>query len=110
MNIKTILIDDCRDLTADVIFRNGEAAIEFFKSFGYNRYKDFECVMFDYDLGNGVNGNFVLHAMLDMGYRPKFIELVTGLPVGLERMQLTIEDTKEYTKHPGGRYYERIAK
>ena len=45
-----LLIDDERDLNCDVIARNGRAALQLLRDHRW------ECVVFDHDLGEGVNG------------------------------------------------------
>ena len=82
-----LLVDDCRDLGADVIARNAKAAK---KILAWNILHDdsnsptfnFEGVMLDHDLGGAESGYDVALWALEHGYLPPKVEIVTSNPVG----------------------------
>lgn len=82
-----LLIDDVRDLNCDVIARNGRAALHLL-----NAHK-WECVVFDHDLGIGLDGRSIngyevmMHAFLNgsLTGTPR-IQLCTSNPVGRDNM------------------------
>lgn len=83
-----LLIDDVRDLKADVIARTAAAGTRMLALGGWST------VIFDHDLGGEQTGYDVLVHALENGWldnRPN-IELVTSNPVGLARMKQALEN------------------
>jgi hypothetical protein len=92
MGMRTLLIDDIRDIGADVTARNAEVA----KSVLAGPLV-FDKVYFDHDLGPDETGHDVLVWMLVNGIRPPMIVLVTMNPVGLRNMENVLA-ANGYTK------------
>lgn len=82
-----LLIDDCRDLNADVIARTSEAGKRMLALGGW------ECVCFDHDLGmqSAESGYDVLVWALEEQFLPSKVQLVTSNPVGRQNMRQALE-------------------
>jgi hypothetical protein len=93
--MRTLLIDDLRDIDADVVARTFKAGIEALKS------QRFDVLYLDHDLGDeGVpekTGYDVINFLeANPEYLPGKIVLVTSNPVGRQKMQVVID--KLYNK------------
>lgn len=86
-----LLIDDLRNLDADIIARNSIAAIDVIKNF-----PTFQEIWFDHDLGDHVDTGLTVMKHMVLKYKDKFpkkIVLVTSNPVGRKNMaDLLIHD------------------
>lgn len=80
-----LLIDDCRDLNADVIARTPEAGKRMLALGGW------ECVCFDHDLACAETGYDVLVWALEKQFLPVKVQLVTSNPVGRQNMRQALE-------------------
>lgn len=82
-----LLIDDCRDLHADVIARTADAGRKMLEVGGW------EMLMLDHDLGSAtdLSGYDVLVWALERGLCPQNVQLVTSNPPGLSRMRAALE-------------------
>lgn len=83
-----ILVDDTRDLNADVILRHSNAADAVLPRLNLR----FDTVLLDHDLGEWSerDGYYVLMEHIvnrENERRPLFVELVSSNPVGRERMR-----------------------
>jgi hypothetical protein len=93
--MKTLLIDDIRDLTADLIARSYEAGI-----FALKHHK-WELLRLDHDLSSYVNGvektGYDVLCWLEQNpqHMPQQIELVTANPVGRLKMNALIRNWQE---------------
>lgn len=87
-----LLIDDIRDINADIIARNFAAAVIILKSIPIDH------IRIDHDLGSvGITevdgkryqetGSGILRWMIDANVRPGLIEIVSNNPVGIKNMQ-----------------------
>jgi len=77
-----LLIDDLRQsMGCDAVARTSKAAKIFLRN------NTWECVIFDNDLGEAVEGYQIMQWAIDNCYLPNHIQLVTSNPVALERMQ-----------------------
>ena len=96
-----LLIDDIRDLNVDVIARTGEAGMKMIQNHKW------ECILFDHDLGGHINGYEILtHAIeAELLYDAK-IGMVTGNPVGREKMEAALENAN-YIKDNTTGYWEK---
>lgn len=83
----TVLIDDERNLVADVVIRNGNTALELYPVI-VDRH-DIDLLMLDHDLGLGPDGYDVLKYVLSLPplARPRRVQLVTANPCGRDRMK-----------------------
>lgn len=95
-----LLIDDCRDLMADVIARNSNSGKRLLEIGGWS------CLLLDHDLGNCESGYEVLVWGLERGLIPKEVHLVTSNPVGRMNMKAALENAGY--KSPNGRYFRMI--
>jgi len=98
--MKTLLIDDMRDIKADVIARTFEAGIHALKTNSYGR---FEILFLDHDLGEEgfaevdgekypANGYGIMCFLENNTHLlPHMITLVTSNPVGRKNMQVVID-------------------
>jgi hypothetical protein len=88
--MKTLLIDDLRDINCDVVARTFEEGIEALKSQG-----PFDTLYLDHDLGDverGHNGYGIMCFLEEnQEFLPKEIVLVTSNPVGRKNMQVVID-------------------
>lgn len=89
---RTLLIDDCRDLRADVIARNFEAGKHLLTTAG-----PWDCLLLDHDLSSyGSDGReqtgYDIACLLERfpALRPQKVILVTSNPVGRERIAATL--------------------
>jgi hypothetical protein len=81
----TVLVDDERNLIADVVYKSGSAAMD-----GYPSLSDVDLLKMDHDLGPGPDGYDVLKHILHPAWGheeakwplPKAVKLVTSNPVG----------------------------
>lgn len=80
-----LLIDDCRDLGADIIARNPSAARRMLALGGW------ECVCFDHDLGSDESGYDIVVWAIEKQFLPPKIQLVTSNPVGRANMRAALE-------------------
>jgi hypothetical protein len=94
-----LLIDDSRNLMADVIARTPEAGKKMLALGGW------EGVMFDHDLGDMAwpeeTGYTILTWALEHNFVPGIVHLVSSNPVGVERMASALVNAG-YTKSPSG--------
>lgn len=82
-----LLIDDIRDLQADVIARTGELGLSLLRLIPFTE------LWLDHDLGEGMNGYQVLEEALQDRAVPDKVSLVTSNPVGRSRMRLALESS-----------------
>ncbi len=81
-----LLIDDMRDLNVDVIARTAKAGYKMLAIGGW------EVILFDYDLGCSDTGADLLTWAIEKNMlQDAKINLVTSLPIGMERMQSALE-------------------
>jgi len=78
-----VLIDDCRELGADITFRNPEAAIKALSRIPVNNV---DCLLIDYCLNSNIDGLGVLKRLVDRiwGKLPKTIGIVSTHPQGVK--------------------------
>lgn len=83
-----LLIDDIRDLKADVIARTAAAGTRMLALGGWST------IIFDYDLGGKLTGYDLLGQALENDWLDNLptIEIVTSNPVGLSRMRQALEN------------------
>lgn len=81
MTIKTLLIDDMRNIDVDVIARNGKAGLQILDLMG-----GIETLYLDHDLGDGISGYRVACRALELGNMPSTVVLVTSNPVGRDNI------------------------
>lgn len=88
-----VLIDDIRDLYADVTLRTAQEARRFFaeprKLIQLYMDHDLGCVD---ENGNEDDGYRVLSYILEQGTRPETVTLVTANPVGRDKMAALLGD------------------
>lgn len=90
--MKTLLIDDLRNIPADIVARNYDAGIEALRDQG-----PFDLLYLDHDLGDYAHGvektgyDIMLFLEENPQYLPKEIKLVTSNPVGRRKMQVVID-------------------
>lgn len=95
-----LLIDDVRDCNCDVIARTATSWREML------RRGDWECVVFDHDLGHLTETGYdVLVWAIENGFLPPKVQLVTSNPVGLDRMRAALE-SEGYKATLDGRRFE----
>lgn len=87
---KTLLIDDIRDIQADVVCRTYEAGVSALRNLG-----PFSVLYLDHDLGDddvAKTGYAIMNFLEDnQELKPDEIVLVTSNPVGRKRMQVVVE-------------------
>lgn len=95
-----LLIDDTRNLNADVIARTPEAGRKMLALGGW------EGLMLDHDLGPCESGAAVLDWAIEHNFVPPIVDLVTSNPVGRANMAraliaagYTPKNTCYFTKH-----------
>ncbi len=81
-----LLIDDMRNIEADVIARTAEAAKVVLSAY------DWDEVILDHDLGEGDNGYDLLKSMMKAQIFPKRISLVSSNPVGRQNQKNVLVD------------------
>ena len=85
--MKTLLIDDCRNIEADVIARTFDAGIHALKYLG-----PFDILYLDHDLGeeDGHHTGYGIITWLEQfpEYLPGEIKIITANPVGLQQMRV----------------------
>lgn len=94
MTTKVILIDDIRDLPADLICRNYYAAELMLKSIWV---ADWEMLL-DHDLGEEQTGYDVIKYAISVNNLPKRVFIVSSNPVGRDNIGHALMATKEYRK------------
>lgn len=105
MNKLHVLIDDTRNLNADIIVRNGEAGLMVLQAF---RSK-VEVVYLDHDLGLGsISGYEVLCRALFLDVLPNKVQLVTSNPVGRVNMYAALKQAG-YTTINGFDFVKEIS-
>lgn len=82
-----LLIDDVRDLQANVIARSGEVGLSLLRLIPFTE------LWLDHDLGEGMNGYQVLEQALEDRLVPDKVTLVTSNPVGRRKMRLALESS-----------------
>jgi response regulator of citrate/malate metabolism len=90
--MKTLLIDDIRNLKADRVARNYEEGIKALKE------EKWDLLLLDHDLGqeDGKDGTGIMNWLEEnQEYLPGKIELVTSNPVGRDRMNTIIKKIYE---------------
>ncbi len=98
-----LLIDDVRDLHADLIVRTGELARHVLAI-----PVEWDCIMFDHDLGDvsEVNGYEILKWALETNnLRTNRVQLVTSNPVGRQNMANLLKDNKFVNTHNGPDFF-----
>lgn len=81
-----ILVDDVRDIPADIILRNGVVAEQVLPNIPWDKY-DRTVLILDNDLGWGPDGYQLLNYMInEWGIYPDEILLVTANPIGKDHM------------------------
>lgn len=86
--MRTLLIDDIRNLPADRVARTFEDGIEALKNEG-----PWELLLLDHDLGqeDGKDGTGIVNFLeQNTSCMPKEVRIVSSNPVGRNRMQLVI--------------------
>lgn len=94
----TVLVDDAREgYTAHVVLRTGSAALDLYPHIA--KAAEVELLQMDHDLGVGPDGYDVLKMILNPDPRerraapfPRKVQLVTGNPVGRDRMKALLKD------------------
>ena len=101
--IKTIGVDDFRDLQVDVLCRTYDEGIEKLSNEKFDiLYLDHDLGCWDKDSGRDLNGKVLLEHLYAIPVQlPKVIVLVSGNPIGLDRQRLSLIDmgykqVKEY--------------
>ena len=87
--MRTLLIDDIRNLKADKIARTFEEGINALLYEGH-----WDLLLLDHDLGqkDGLDGTGIMNWIeQNLEYKPSKIQLVTSNPVGRQRMQVIID-------------------
>ena len=92
--MRSLLIDDAREIHATVTARNAEVAKAVLGAMEFDR------VYFDHDLGLGKSGYDVMNWMFQRGIYPPEIQLVTMNPVGRENMERALR-SEGYEKRGG---------
>jgi hypothetical protein len=88
-----LLIDDSRQsMGCDAVARTAKSAKIFLAQ------NEWECVIFDNDLGEKVEGYDIMKWAFENDHMPNDVQLVTSNPVALERMQNLLKDNG-YTGH-----------
>lgn len=82
-----LLIDDVRDIGADVIARTAESGLRLLATL------EWEGLYLDHDLGDGATGYDLLREALEAGRVPPQVILVTANPVGRQRMADLLRST-----------------
>lgn len=81
-----VLVDDVRDIPADIILRNGVVALQVLPNIPWDKY-DRTVLILDNDLGWGPDGYQLLNYMInEWGIYPDEILLVTANPIGKQHM------------------------
>lgn len=87
---KTLLIDDIREIDADVVCRTYDAGISALKNLG-----PFSVLYLDHDLGDedmGKTGYGIMNFLeANPDLKPDEVVLVTSNPVGRQRMKVVVE-------------------
>lgn len=94
MTTKTILVDDIRDIDADVICRNFAAAKIIFDLISLTEWS----LLLDHDLGESKSGYDLINHLIDTKNIPKRVFIVSSNPVGRDNIGRAIMDTGEYRK------------
>ena len=95
-----LLIDDQRNLKADIVARNGETGIAILTAF------KIDALLLDHDLGEGMNGYDVVCFLEERtNLLPNTVELVTSNPVGRARMAQVL--SKLYPYSMGGTIFSK---
>ena len=90
----TLLIDDCREMQADIFARNAQAAKDVLEAFKGR----IDMAIWDHDLdsfdetGREITGYDVMVWAIDRDVMPDSVFLVTSNPVGRDRMGAALED------------------
>ena len=108
-----VLIDDMRNFTCDIIFKNAETA----QFVWYRIQADIECLYMDHDLGDGMTGYDFLkwlrdeyHGTGDTIYLPLEVVLVTSNSVGMDNMAKLLVNDLSYVQGNNNRSYIREEK
>jgi hypothetical protein len=98
---KHLLIDDVRNLPGmDIICRNYSSGLGVCYYF-----HDIDKLYIDHDLGEEKNGYQLIVELLDNGYCPKKVQIVSSNPVGVKNISEALIDAG-YTKSLNGRDFE----
>lgn len=94
----TLLIDDDRELTADIIARTCEGARVILLAIG----ERLEAIYFDYDLDDYQDNGYKImcYALEELCIRPKNIGIVTANPVGRKNMEACLSSCGYKKTHP----------
>lgn len=91
--MKTLLIDDCRNLNVDVVAKTFSSGLELIRSYQWDE------IYLDHDLGDPDprHTGYDLLCFMESSpeYLPKKIILVTSNPVGIQKMNVVINRLKE---------------
>ena len=95
-----LLIDDVRNVDADVICRNAAIAMDIICS------QNWDVIIFDHDLGHDhMDGYKLLEGYLEYFDCEAVIKLITANPVGLQKMRDLLRNYN-YTSKDGGFTFE----
>ena len=88
--IRYVLVDDLREINADVVFRTFESAIQLAEHIDWSEVT----LLLDHDLGTqgATTGYDFLVYLLDNELLPKDITIVSSNPVGVNRIIAALEN------------------
>lgn len=90
----TLLIDDLRDIKADVICRTYESAELIVKSIWLHDWT----LLLDHDLGESKTGYDIINLMLESSNIPGHIFIVSSNPVGRDNIGRALDSTGKYKR------------
>ena len=99
----SLLVDDFRDMAADIIARNYSSAIKVLINIPIDK------LILDHDIGSDKNGYDILNFIFrpDIRIYPKEVVLITMNPVGRENMTRALENNN-YKKYGGNSFYRNL--
>jgi len=86
-----LIIDDKRDLGADIICRTGEIGVSAAKAL-FAQGILIDILYMDHDLGEGMDGSKAVQQILSASVRPAEIRIVSSNPVGVKRIAAVCDD------------------
>ena len=95
--IKSVLVDDLREIKADVVFRNFEAAYHFGPLINWEKVT----LYLDHDLGSegSTTGYHFLTLLLENGMYPQDVIVVSSNPVGCDNIARALISSGRYEKY-----------
>ena len=94
--MKTLLVDDIRDVAADIICRNYEAAVTLSTSLWLYEWR----LLLDHDLGPGKTGYDFINHLITEKNMPKEVFIVSSNPVGRDNIGRALEAEGYVKKSP----------